>query len=64
MNIINDTFNCGVRTVIAQPEGVCSQMVELKIFGDDILPGSVGADFGRGQILIDKVIENLFIGCL
>lgn len=37
MKIINDTFNCGVRTVIAQPEGVCSQMVELKIFGDEIL---------------------------
>lgn len=37
MKIINDTFNCGVRTVVAQPEGVCSQMVELKIFGDEIL---------------------------
>ena len=37
MKIINDAFNCGVRTVIAQPEGVCSQMVELKIFGDEIL---------------------------
>lgn len=37
MKIINDTFNCGVRTVIAQPKGVCSQMVELKIFGDEIL---------------------------
>ena len=37
MRIVNDTFNCGVRTIVAQPEGVCSQMVELKIFGDEIL---------------------------
>lgn len=37
MKIVNDTFNCGVRTIVAQPEGVCSQVVELKIFGDEIL---------------------------
>lgn len=37
MKIINDTFSCGVRTVEAQPEGVCSQAIELKLFGDEIL---------------------------
>ena len=37
MKIVNDTFNCGVRTVVAQPEGVCSQMIELKLFGDEIM---------------------------
>ena len=37
MKIVNDTFNCGIRTIVAKPEGVCSQMVELKIFGDEIL---------------------------
>jgi uncharacterized protein (TIGR03905 family) len=36
MRIISDTFNCGVRTVVAQPEGVCSQAIELKLFGDEI----------------------------
>ena len=36
MKIVNDTFSCGIRTVVAQPEGVCSQMVELKLFGDEI----------------------------
>lgn len=36
MKIVNDTFNCGIRTVVAQPEGVCSQMIELKLFGDEI----------------------------
>ena len=36
MNIINDTFSCGVRTIVAQPEGVCSQAIELKLFGDEI----------------------------
>ena len=36
MKVINDTFNCGVRTIVAQPEGVCSQAIELKIFGDVI----------------------------
>ena len=36
MKIISDTFNCGVRTVVAQPEGVCSQAIELKLFGDEI----------------------------
>lgn len=36
MKIINDTFSCGVRTVVAQPEGVCSQAIELKLFGDEI----------------------------
>ena len=37
MKIINDTFSCGIRTVIAKPEGVCSQAIELKIIGDEIL---------------------------
>ena len=37
MKIINDTFGCGIRTVIVKPEGVCSQAIELKIFGDEIL---------------------------
>ena len=37
MKIINDTFSCGIRTVIAKQEGVCSQAIELKIFGDEIL---------------------------
>ena len=37
MKIINDTFSCGVRTVVAQPDGVCSQAIELKLFGDEIL---------------------------
>ena len=37
MKIINDTFSCGVRTVVAQPQGVCSQAIELKLFGDEIL---------------------------
>ena len=36
MRIARDTFNCGIRTVVAQPEGVCSQMIELKLFGDEI----------------------------
>lgn len=36
MRIVNDTFSCGIRTVVAQPEGVCSQMIELKLFGDEI----------------------------
>ena len=36
MKIVNDTFNCGIRTIIAQPEGVCSQMIELRLFGDEI----------------------------
>ena len=36
MKIVNDTFNCGVRTIIAQPEGVCSQAIELRLFGDVI----------------------------
>ena len=36
MKIINDTFNCGVRTIVAQSEGVCSQAIELKLFGDEI----------------------------
>ena len=37
MRIVNDTFSCGVRTIVAQPEGVCCQAIELKIFGDEIL---------------------------
>ena len=37
MKIMNDTFSCGVRTIVAQPEGVCSQAIELKLFGDEIL---------------------------
>ena len=36
MKIVNDAFNCGIRTVVGRPEGVCSQMVELKLFGDEI----------------------------
>lgn len=36
MKIVNDTFSCGVRTIVAQPEGVCSQAIELKLFGDVI----------------------------
>ena len=36
MKIVNDIFNCGIRTVVAQTEGVCSQMIELKLFGDEI----------------------------
>lgn len=36
MKIINDTFSCGMRTIVAQPEGVCSQVIELKLFGDEI----------------------------
>ena len=36
MRIVNDTFSCGIRTVVAHPEGVCSQMIELKLFGDEI----------------------------
>ena len=36
MRIVNDTFNCGVRTIVAQPEGVCCQAIELKLFGDVI----------------------------
>ena len=36
MRIVNDTFSCGIRTVVAQPDGVCSQMIELKLFGDEI----------------------------
>ena len=37
MKIMNDTLSCGVRTIVAQPEGVCSQAIELKLFGDEIL---------------------------
>ena len=37
MRIVNDTFSSGVRTIVAQPEGVCSQAIELKLFGDEIL---------------------------
>ena len=37
MKIINDTFSCGIRTVIANPEGVCSQAIELLVEGDVIL---------------------------
>ena len=37
MRIVNDTFNCGIRTIVAQPEGVCCQAIELKMFGDEIL---------------------------
>ena len=36
MRIVNDTFNCGVRTIVAQQEGVCCQAIELKMFGDVI----------------------------
>ena len=37
MRIVNDTFSCGIRTVVAQPEGVCAQVIELKLFGDEIM---------------------------
>ena len=37
MKIINDTFNCVVRTIVAQPEGVCSQAIELLVEGDVII---------------------------
>ena len=30
MKIVNDTFNCGIRTVVAQPEGVCSSDLHIK----------------------------------
>ena len=30
MKIINDTFNCGIRTIVAQPEGVCCQAIANK----------------------------------
>ena len=36
MRIVNDTFSGGVRTIVAQPEGVCCQAIELKLFGDVI----------------------------
>lgn len=36
MKIINDTFSCSVRTIVAQLEGVCCQAIELKLFGDVI----------------------------
>lgn len=36
MKIVSDTFNCGIRTVVGRTEGVCSQMIELKLFGDEI----------------------------
>ena len=36
MKIVNDTFSCGVRIIVAQPEGVCCQAIELKLFGDEI----------------------------
>ena len=37
MKIINDTYKGSVRYVVGQTEGVCSQAIELKIFGDEIL---------------------------
>ncbi len=37
MNIVQDEFSCGVRTVIAKTEGVCSQYIELKLFGEEIV---------------------------
>ena len=36
MKIINDTYKGSVRYVVAQTEGVCSQAIELKLFGDEI----------------------------
>ena len=36
MKIVNDTFSCGLRTIVAKPEGVCCQVIELKLFGDEI----------------------------
>ena len=37
MKIINDTYKGSVRYVVGQTQGVCSQAIELKIFGDEIL---------------------------
>ena len=37
MKIINDTYKCSVRCLVAQTEGVCSQTIELLIEGDVIL---------------------------
>ena len=37
MKIVNDTFNCGVRHITAETDGVCSCAIELKMFGDEIL---------------------------
>lgn len=37
MKIINDTFSCGIRAVIAKPEGACSQAIELLVEGNVIL---------------------------
>ena len=37
MKIISDTNKGAVRYVVAQPEGVCSQVIELLIEGDVIL---------------------------
>ena len=36
MKIINDTYKGSVRYVVGQTEGVCSQAIELKLFGDEI----------------------------
>ena len=36
MKIMNETFSCGVRTIVAKPEGVCCQAIELKLFGEEI----------------------------
>lgn len=37
MKIVNDTYKGSVRYIVAQTEGVCSQTIELKLFGDEIL---------------------------
>lgn len=37
MKIINDTYKGSVRYVVAQTEGVCSQVIELLGVGDVIL---------------------------
>lgn len=37
MKIVNDTYKGSVRYIVAQTEGVCSQAIELKLFGDEIL---------------------------
>ena len=62
MKIINDTFSCGVRAVVAQPEGVCSQAIELKLFGDEILDVAFygGCDGNlNGIAALAKVIRYL-----
>ena len=57
MKIINDTFNCGVRIIVAQPEGVCSQEIELKLFGDEIGEEWLCTDI---QLVDDEITMQLY----